>query len=49
MVNVLNLKRKGDNDDLQKKNAYQKKKKYHEAEFQDNLVLKDKVEKQLEK
>ena len=27
MVNVLNLKRKGDNDDLQKKNAYQKKKK----------------------
>ena len=32
-----------------RKERLPKEKKYHEAEFQDNLVLKDKVEKQLEK
>ena len=32
-----------------KRTLTKRKKKYHEAEFQDNSMLKDKVEKQFEK
>jgi hypothetical protein len=42
----LNFKRKCDNNDQNKKNAYQKGKNY-KIEFQDNLILKDEIEKQM--
>jgi hypothetical protein len=42
----LNFKRKCDNNDQNKKKAYQKGKNY-KIEFQDNLILKDEIEKQM--
>ena len=42
----MNFKRKYDNNDQNKKNAYQKGKNY-KIEFQDNLILKDEIEKKM--
>jgi hypothetical protein len=42
----LNFKRKCYNNDQNKKNAYQKGKNY-KIEFQDNLILKDEIEKKM--
>jgi hypothetical protein len=43
-----NFKRKCDNNDQNKKNAYQKGKNY-KIEFQDYLILKDEIEKKNDK
>lgn len=44
-INVLNLKRKGDNNDPKKKKKTIAIRKNYEVEFQDNLILKDKIDK----